>query len=140
MKLGTLTRKIAKLETQVRERGNATERHLLYQFAMLGVPVRAGAPFTRGQRTVLIWPRRLSVKDWDAAASMSQMKLMADTREEFAPVAAPLLGPEHDDVTHKYKPSSPSPVDTTPLEQRVRTAQENYVLALKSQCSATSCR
>lgn len=126
MNLRALTRRLDKIEAQQLEHRNASEQQLLYTLAMIGVPVRTDAPFTRGQRTVLSWPRRLSLEEWEAQAMPYLEKSFSEARDDCRTTAATTRDADPADVTHRYKPSVGPHVEP----KRVLTPEQRAASAL----------
>src|SRR5688572_1593321 len=79
--------------------------------------------------TMLV-PQMLDIASWEAIAIPSQRQLLVDVRDgPNAVVASPELR-DPSDRTAAYKDTMPPNVDSTPVEQKVNAAREQYANAM----------
>ena len=89
------------------------------------------AKTSRRRGGVMTIPKMLSVAEWEAQAMASQEALIAAARDDPNARVAIEVPEARDitDVTDRYRPSVPTPVDTRPLEARVDAERKRYAEA-----------
>lgn len=89
-------------------------------------------PQGKARAGIMIVPQMLSIEEWQTQAVPHQQRLIAEARSDMHGWSGPVVNDNHsaapslDDVTDRYQPSIPTPVDTTPLETKVQDARQRY--------------